>query len=157
MPAPNIDWDEALKGEPLTDIHWHGFFWKGQAARIFLFKYQAERSPGTHDFDQGDTPAEFVPDNLRRPRLVKGTWTDIDAAAAWARMMWDQNAPASTYKDPDDTQRYVRRTAELGSDPVWAWDLPNPGDSTTARVYLVSCPNRMAPELPCPSPPRAGA
>lgn len=153
----DIDWNEELTGEPRSGIHWHGFFWKGQAGRIFLFKYQAERLPGNHDFDQGDTPAEFVPDNLRRPRLVRGTWTDIDDATAWMREMWDQNTPMTTHKDPDSCQQFARRMGELGKDAVWSWDLPHSGDQTSARIYLVSCPNSMAPELPCPQPPRVRA
>ena len=155
--APDVNWDEILRGEPLEGIHWHCFFWKGQAARIFSMRYQMERTPGTSDFQTMETPAEAVADNLLRPRLVRATCVTAAEAAAWARQMYDENRPASNYKNPDSTQHYMRRSIELGTDAVWRWDTPNPGDSTANWVGLVCCPNRMEPNHACPRPPQSAA
>lgn len=155
--APDVNWDELLPGEPKTGLHWHCFFWKGPAVRKFSMRYQVERTPGTPEFQTGDTPAEAVSDNLLRPRLVRATFTDAADAAAWARAMYEENRPASDYTNPDNTQWYMRRSIELALDPVWRWDTPNPGDSTANWAAVVCCPNRMEPSYPCPKPPQSAA
>ncbi|HTJ72789.1 MAG TPA: hypothetical protein VL551_34945 [Actinospica sp.] len=152
--APDINWDEEFRTEPLTGIHWHGFFWKGPAARKFSMRYQVERTPGTSEFETGDTPAEAVSDNLLRPRLVRATFTSADDAADWMRAQYDENRPASDYRNPDDTQWYMRKSIERGGDPVWRWDTPHPGDVTCNWAAVVCCPNRLEPSYPCPRPPQ---
>lgn len=152
MAAPDVDWDEILSGPALEGIHWHCFFWKGPAARKFTTRHSIERRPGTVEFETGDTPAEAVADNLLRPRLVRATYTDAAKAADWARLQYDENRPASDYRNPANTQWYMRREAQRGYDAVWRWDTPHPGDSTCNWVAIVTCPNRMEPAHPCPRP-----
>jgi hypothetical protein len=152
--ADDIDWDAYMQGPPASGVHWHGFLWKGEAARIFSFKHQAERTAGTPDFAGSNTPPEMTTHHLLKPHLVKATFTNPTEAAAWMRQQWEADPPLETYKNPDSCQKFSRRMAELGKDVVWSWDWPRLGDNTTVRVYMITCPSESDPGIRCPAPPR---
>lgn len=150
----DIDWVGYLKGDPVEGIHWHGFFWRGPAAQIYMYKHQSERTAGTPEFRSGDTPPEMLAHHLLRPRLVRGTFTAPDDVVDWMHQQWKENEPETSHRQPSRMLGYCHRMLTLGKDVVWSWDYPRSGDNTSVRVYGICCPRWDFPDIACPRPPR---
>jgi hypothetical protein len=148
------DWDAILKGDPREGLHWHGFVWVGSAGARSDFKRQAERTLGTAEFAESTIPPEMTGWYLAKRRLVKATFTDLDAVAAWLREQRDARPPTGATGrpcGPDCHIRYAVRTLSHGKDDVWSWPI---GTGSEAHIATICCPNEFWPDLPCPAPPR---
>jgi hypothetical protein len=153
MPTAPLDWRSVLHGDPKPGIHWHGFTWVGRGYQLESFKFQAERTAGTAEFQSSDLPPEMTGWYLHKKRLVKATFTTPGSAAAWMRAQWDENAPTVTHLDADDTQLYHEVTVSHGKDTVWSWWLPQPGSGTKFHVAVICCPNEFW-QIACPQSPK---
>jgi hypothetical protein len=152
--AARIDWRTVLHGPPSTvpGLHWHGYLWIGRGSLLESYKTQAQRNPGTLEFDSSDLPPESTRHYLLKRRRLLGTFTTPVEAAAWMRRQWDENTPTSTHLDPDDSQQYHEVTLSHQKDSIWSWWQPAPGSGTKVHVAAICCPNEV-PDVPCPQPP----
>lgn len=93
-------------------------------------------------------------DWLRRPRrLIRSTFADPVEAAKWIRAQAEEVLPFLLHPEEAESLPLARReagaadTLRWGGDVAWGFPLR---DGRFASFSLISCPNRMAPELPCP-------
>ncbi|MEU3573202.1 hypothetical protein AB0E96_32965 [Kitasatospora sp. NPDC036755] len=85
----------------------------------------------------------------KSPRLIRGTFHEIEDAVAWMADELRQHPFPESYGGSQDARlQYVRDTLgqSAGSDVVWGW---YPNNSQYVSCALVTCP-RVEDGLPCP-------
>ncbi|MFI2431374.1 hypothetical protein [Streptomyces sp. NPDC018693] len=154
-------------------MHHHGYVWTGPKPR---FDEEALRrpphseppSPGSKpeliqryrevaaEFPVSDLPPLETAYWLLKPRtLVRGTWDQPQPATAWLTDLLTDYAPrfaSDAQRAPAHLSRLVTSAAERlggGGDVSYGFYLERP---SYLSVSLVTCsPNRMKPELVCPT------
>ncbi|MEU5077852.1 MULTISPECIES: hypothetical protein [Streptomyces] len=153
-------------------MHHHAYLWTGPKSR---FDEEAFRRPphpepppptgspeliqryrlATVEFPSSDLPPLETAYWLVKPRaIVKGTWSEPSAAAAWLGDRLTEYAPrfaAEAHRAPGRLAALLASAAErltAGGDISLGFYLEQPAFLSLA---LVTCaPNRALPEVPCP-------
>ncbi|MEU2439512.1 hypothetical protein ABZ595_25520 [Streptomyces rubradiris] len=153
-------------------MHHHAYLWTGPKSR---FDEEAFRRPphpepppptgnpeliqryrlATAEFTTCDLPPLETAYWLVKPRsIVKGTWSEPSAAAAWLGERLTEYAPrfaAEAHRAPDRLAALLASAAErlaAGGDISLGFYLERP---VFLSVALVGCaPHRARPDLPCP-------
>ncbi|MFF8016242.1 hypothetical protein [Streptomyces sp. NPDC007929] len=153
-------------------MHHHAYLWTGPKAR---FDQEALRRPPHPE----PPPAESRPELIQRYRevaalfptsdlpplesaywlvkpraLVRGTWPDAKAAAAWLGDRLTEYAPRFASEAQRDDRRLTALVASAcerlasGADVSLGWYLERP---SYLFIALVTCsPNRLGSEFTCP-------
>ncbi|MEO6089253.1 MAG: hypothetical protein ABIQ18_39690 [Umezawaea sp.] len=138
----------------MTELHWHGYVWNNLGSEISDSKGRDELP----DFRTLEHPANRLAACLKKsPSLVRGTFTDVDAALMWfateyrklPRMLRDDQV--GQLGSPDDEDRLARQRESLlrGTDVAWSFWIVN---VRRVDINLIACPSKQAPGFPCPKP-----
>ncbi|MEV6317256.1 hypothetical protein [Streptomyces sp. NPDC051776] len=141
-----------MERSPSRAVHCHAYAWVGPR---WLFDREDERRP---EFEAAFAASEVTPlrvvEWLRKPRrMIRSTFTDPTEAAAWIRarageVLPDQLHPEEAWWPPlDRREKDAVDLLSRGGDVVWGFHLR---DGRFASYALISCPNRLDPELACP-------
>lgn len=140
-------------------MHFHGYLWVGDKE---LFDQEWLRRPSAEGFAAAELPpmrtAHWL---LKEPRLIRGSWAEPQAAAAWLATRLEEYQPRFAAEHHADSARlaaWATGAAERlsgGTDVCYGWYLARP---LFLSLAVVACsPNRFAPGLRCPLPAGFGA
>ncbi|MFC5888435.1 hypothetical protein RMN57_24420 [Kitasatospora sp. CM 4170] len=137
-----------------AQLHFHGYEWAGDGR---LLAKESERRPVEGaGFRLSELPPLMTGWWLLRPAAqIRGTWETPTAAADWLAERYAEHTPAGDPWLPLEARR--RRAVDQlanASDVVWARWV---SDVRWSGHYVIACPNRTHPNIPCPAPGRDGA
>ncbi|MEU3567753.1 hypothetical protein AB0E96_04860 [Kitasatospora sp. NPDC036755] len=130
-------------------MHFHGYEWAGDGR---LLARESERRPvDGSGFRLSELPPMMTGWWLLRPAAqVRGTWTTPADAVTWLVNRYEEHTPGGEPWLPVTARRQsaLDQLAQE-SDVVWSRWV---SDSRWSGHYVIVCPNRAWPGLPCPAP-----
>lgn len=131
-------------------MHYHGYEWAGDGR--LLAKESLRRPVEGAGYHHSDLPPMMTGWWLLRPAAqVRGTWTTPTEAAAWLAQRYAEHAPGGDPWLPLRTRLPMAiQQLEQSSDVAWTRWVSG---SRWSGHYVIVCPNRIWPRIPCPSPP----
>ncbi|MFE5587261.1 hypothetical protein [Kitasatospora sp. NPDC056531] len=129
-------------------MHFHGYEWAGDGR---LLAKESERRPiESSGFRLSELPPMMTGWWLLRPATqIRGTWHTAADAADWLAKRYEEHTPGGDPWLPIDARRQ-RALAQLAraSDVIWSRWV---SDSRWSGHYLIACPNKTWPTIPCPT------
>lgn len=137
--------------------HYHAYQWTGPTAQLDQAD-ELRRPPasgGTEVFTTSALPPFRLCDWLRKPRArIARTFATSAEAVAWLAARYDETAPSFLYPDQeakigkDFRLENAGRDLTGGVDVCWGFHLKG---ERYAHLAVICCPNRHAPDHPCPA------
>ncbi|MFI6641862.1 hypothetical protein [Streptomyces sp. NPDC050504] len=107
------------------------------------------------EFRKGDLPpiqtAHWL---MKPPQRIRGTWEHPEQAAEWLGERLTEYVPRFRSQSDQDSTTSALHVSEATERLSWGGDVSlgfYVGQSQFLSLALVTCRNRMEPELPCPA------
>ncbi|MER8101796.1 hypothetical protein [Kitasatospora sp. NPDC094016] len=129
-------------------MHFHGYEWTGDGR---LLAKESERRPVEGSgFRLSELPPMMTGWWLLRPAAqIRGTWETAADAADWLAARYEEHAPGGDPRLPTEARR-LRAVEQLegAADVVWSHWV---SDSRWSGHYVIACPHKTRPDIPCPT------
>ncbi|MFJ9454982.1 hypothetical protein ACIRST_07880 [Kitasatospora sp. NPDC101447] len=129
-------------------MHFHGYEWAGDGR---LLARESERRPvEAARFGLSELPPMMTGWwLLRPPSQVRATWKHPEDAADWLAERYEQHTPGGDPWLPTAARRrFALDQLARASDVTWSRWV---SDIRWSGHYVIVCPNRTWPGLPCPT------